>query len=111
MNNMRRIKRSLKRIVDSQFIYRRNKNEKRINIRFIINIYIIRNIIDYIVSKIKEIIMIISDTTIRKIIVDNKEQVLDIVSKSIDEYLVDINKQGKVYEVNLVSKVGDYFKK
>lgn len=55
--------------------------------------------------------MIISDTTIRKIIVDNKEQVLDIVSKSIDEYLVDINKQGKVYEINLVSKVGDYFKK
>jgi len=54
--------------------------------------------------------MIISDTTIRKIIVDNKEQVLDIVAKSLNEYLIDINKQGKVYEINLVSKVGDYFK-
>ena len=55
--------------------------------------------------------LIISDTTIRKIIVDNKEQALDIVAKGIDKYLVDINKQGKVYEINLVSKVGDYFEK
>lgn len=55
--------------------------------------------------------VIISDTTIRKIIVDNKEQVLDIVSKGIDDYLVDINKHGNIYEINLVSKVGDYNKK
>lgn len=55
--------------------------------------------------------MILSDTTIRKIVVDNKEQALDIITKSIDEYLVDVNRQGKVYEINLVSKVGDYFKK
>ena len=55
--------------------------------------------------------MIRSYTTIRKIIVDNKEQALDIVAKGIDKYLVDINKQGKVYEINLVSKVGDYFEK
>ena len=55
--------------------------------------------------------MILSDTTIRKIVVDNKEQALDIIAKSIDEYLVDVNRQGKAYEINLVSKVGDYFKK
>ena len=55
--------------------------------------------------------MILSDTTIRKIVVDNKEQALDIITKSIDEYLVDVNRQGKIYEINLVSKVGDYFKK
>lgn len=55
--------------------------------------------------------MIISDTTIRKIIVNDKVQCLEIVRKSIDEYLVDVNKQGNVYEINLISKIGDYYKK
>lgn len=32
--------------------------------------------------------MIISDTTIRKIIVNNKEQALDIIYKSVDDYLI-----------------------
>ena len=53
--------------------------------------------------------MIISDTTIRKIIVNSKERVLDIVSKSSDDFIITINKQGKIYEINLIHKVGDYF--
>ena len=52
--------------------------------------------------------MIISDTTIRKIIVNIKERVLDIVSKSSDDFIITINKQGKIYEINLIHKVGDY---
>ena len=55
--------------------------------------------------------MIISDTTIRKIIVDNKEKVLDIVYKSINDFIITINKKGEFYEINLVHKVGDYFRK
>lgn len=53
--------------------------------------------------------MIISDTTIRKIIVNSKERVLDIVSKSSDDFIITINKQGRIYEINLIHKVGDYF--
>lgn len=55
--------------------------------------------------------MIIRDTTIRKIIVDNKEQVLEIICKNVDNYSIDINKHGNIYEINLVSKFGDYFNK
>ena len=53
--------------------------------------------------------MIISDITTRKIIVNSKESVLDIVSKSSDDFIITINKQGKIYEINLIHKVGDYF--
>ena len=53
--------------------------------------------------------MIISDITTRKIIVNNKESVLDIISKSSDDFIITINKQGKIYEINLIHKVGDYF--
>ena len=38
-----------------------------------------------------------------------KESVLDIVSKSSDDFIITINKQGKIYEINLIHKVGDYF--
>ena len=53
--------------------------------------------------------MIISDITTRKIVVNSKESVLDIVSKSSDDFIITINKQGKIYEINLIHKVGDYF--
>ena len=52
--------------------------------------------------------MIISDITTRKLVVNSKESVLDIVSKSSDDFIITINKQGKLYEINLIHKVGDY---
>ena len=53
--------------------------------------------------------MIISDITTRKLVVNSKESVLDIVSKSSDDFIITINKQGRIYEINLIHKVGDYF--
>ena len=53
--------------------------------------------------------MIISDITTRKLVVNSKERVLDIASKSSDDFIITINKQGRIYEINLIHKVGDYF--
>lgn len=56
--------------------------------------------------------MIISDITMRKIVCDDIEEVQHITQRALkDDKLVDIDLKKGLYEIKLISKVGDNFRK
>lgn len=54
--------------------------------------------------------MVISDISKRTLVVDKLDHAIDIVKKELDDNIVIFNKVKNGYEVNLIRKVGDFYK-